>query len=299
MKSIGIVGLGKMGGNIALNLLSKNYSVIAYNRSPEKTKQLAKQGAIPCYSLDELAEKTKSPRIILLMLTAGQPVDNTLKYLMPYLKKGDIIIDGGNSFYKDSIKHYNMLKNKGINFIDIGISGGIEGARHGASLTIGGDKSTFKKIEFLCKDIAIKKGYAYIGNSGAGHFAKMIHNGIEYSMLEAYAEGFETLDKSPYKCNKKEIARVWNNGSIIHSHILELIEKVFKKNPSLKNIDGIIGGGETGAWAYQTAKFQGSEFDTLKHSLEKRKSSEKKQTFSTKLVSALRNEFGGHEIEKN
>ena len=298
MKKIAIIGLGKIGYNIALNLLSKDYSVIAYNRSPDKTKELEKKGAIPAFSFKEITEKTNSPRIILLAITAGKPVEKTINQLIPYLKKEDILIDSGNSFYKDSIKHHDLLKKKGIYFIDMGISGGIQGARNGASLMIGCDESAFKKIEFLCKDLALKDGYSYLGNSGAGHFAKMIHNGIEYAMLEGYAEGFEALKKSQYKFNLEKISKIWNNGSIIQSRILKIIEKVFAKNAELKNIYGIIGGGETGTWAYKTAKSQGTDFKTLKYALDKRKSSEKKQTFSTKLISALRHEFGGHEIKK-
>ncbi|MDO8508281.1 MAG: decarboxylating 6-phosphogluconate dehydrogenase [Nanoarchaeota archaeon] len=298
VKQVGIIGLGKMGFNLSLNLIDNDYSLVAYNRSIEKTKQLAKKGASPAFSIQDLAQKLASPKIILLMLTAGKPVEETIASLIPHLKKGDILIDGGNSYFKDSIARYNLLKKKGIDFLDMGTSGGTEGARHGTSLTIGGEKEIFKKIEFLFRDISVKDGYVYLGKSGAGHYAKMIHNAIEYSMLESYSEGFEVLEKSPYDFNFKEIAKVWNNGSIIRSHILSLIENVFTKNPELKNIDGIIGGGETGTWAYKTALSQKVEFNTLKHSLQKRKSSEKNQSFSTKLISALRNEFGGHEIKK-
>ncbi len=297
VKQIGLIGLGNMGENIALNLLSKNYKLVVYNRSIEKTKQL-KHGSIPSYSLEEFLTKLNSPRVILLMLTAGSPVDQVINQLTTSLNKGDIIIDGGNSHFKDSVRRYNYLKSKSIHFIDIGVSGGITGARNGTSLTIGGDKPIFKKIEFLFRDLSKKNGYAYLGNAGAGHFAKMIHNGIEYALLQSYAEGFEIIKKSEYNYDLKKIARVWNNGSIIESHILSLIEDVLLKNPNLKDIKGIIGGGQTGQWAYKESKSIGVEFGTLKHSLEKRKSSEKKQSFSTKLISALRNEFGGHKAQK-
>ena len=296
-KVIGIIGLGKMGQNITLNLLEKKYEVVVYNRSPDKIKKMQKQGAIPSYSVKEFSEKLPQQKIILMMLTAGKPVDESIKNLLPFLSKNDIIIDGGNSFYKDSIKRCNFLKNKGIDFIDMGTSGGLEGARSGASLTIGGDKEVFEKIEYLFKDIAAKDGCVYFGPSGAGHFTKMVHNGIEYAMLEAYAEGFELLRKCPYKLKLKEVAKVWNNSSIIRSYITELIEKILKKDSSLKNTKGIIGGGETGIWAYKTAKKFNLDFKTLEHALKKRKLSEKKQTFGTKLISALRHEFGGHEIK--
>ncbi len=298
MREIAIIGLGKMGQNIALHLLEKDYSVFVYNRTAEKTKQIAKHGAIPCYSIDKLSEKMHSPKIIMLMLTAGQAIDDTIKNLMPVLGKNDIIIDGGNSYFKDSVRRYNFLKRKKIDFIDMGISGGIGGARHGASLMIGGGKKTFKKIEFLCKDLSVKNGYSYLGSSGAGHFAKMVHNAIEYAMLEAFGEGFEILEKSPYKYNYKDIARIWNNGSIIRSHIVELIGRIFTKNPNLKGIKGVIGGGETGLWAEEFAKSVKGDVESLRHAINKRKSSEKKQTISTKLLAALRQEFGGHKVEK-
>lgn len=297
-KKIGVIGLGKMGQNMALNLLSKNYEVIVYNRSPEPVKQIQKNGAIPSFSLEEFTKKLPQRKIIIIMVAAGKPVDEIINQLIPFLAKEDIIIDGGNSFYKDSIKRYSRLKKKGIHFLDMGTSGGLEGARHGASLTIGSDKKIFKKIEYLFKDIATKNGYAYLGSSGAGHFIKMIHNGIEYALLEAYSEGFETLEKSKYKLNYKDIARVWNNGSVIESKILKYIEDVFKEDHELKSAKGIIGGGETGTWALKTAKELKSDFKTLEHALKKRKLSEKKQSFSTKLISLVRHEFGGHEIKK-
>lgn len=297
-KKIGFIGLGKMGRNMVLNLLSRNHKVVVYNRSPEPVKDMQKRGAIGAYSYGELCSKLPKPRILVLMVTAGKAVDSLISDLLPFLSRGDILIDGGNSFYKDSIRRYKLLKNKGVSFVDMGVSGGLEGARHGASLTVGGDKKSFRKAEFLLRDLAIKNGYGYMGKSGAGHFVKMVHNGIEYALMEAYAEGFELLDKSEYKLNYKDVARVWNNGSVIRSWITELAERVFKKNPGLKGVKGIIGGGETGTWAYKTARNAKSDFKTLKHALDKRELSKKKQSFSTKLISLLRNEFGGHEIEK-
>lgn len=297
-KRVGFIGLGKMGKNMVLNLISKRYGVVAYNRSRESTKEMEKKGSIGTYSFEEFCDNLGKEKIIIIMVTAGKPVDYIINGLLPFLSKNDIIIDGGNSFYEDSVKRYNSLKRKGINFIDLGVSGGLEAARHGASLTIGGDKAVFKKIEFLFRDLAAKNGYGYVGNSGAGHFAKLIHNGIEYAILEAYGEGFEVLSKSEYKFNLKDIARIWNNGSIIKSHLLELIEKIFDKNKKLAGTDGIIRGGESGKLAYSIAKKSGVEFDSLKHALQKRKLSEKKQSFSTRLISLLRAEFGGHETKR-
>ncbi len=296
IKKIGFIGLGKMGQNLVRNLLEKNYEVIVYNRSPEPTKQIEKAGAIASYTLEELTSKLPEKKIIILMITAGKPIDKIISNILPYLSKGDIIIDGGNSFYKDSIRRHNLLKKYQINFIDMGMSGGLQGARHGASLTIGGDKKIYKKLKLLFKDMAIKNGYTYVGSSGSGHFVKTIHNGIEYALLESYAEGLEVLNESQYKLNLKEITRVWNNGSIISSYLLELIEKILKENPDLKGTKGFIGGGKTGTWAYKTAKSLNINFKTLKRALEKRKLSQKQQSFSTRLISLIRNKFGGHEL---
>ena len=293
-KQIGFIGLGKMGQNMVLNLLSKKYKVVVYNRSPEPVRKLARKGAIPSYSLEEFVKKLPKPRVILMMITAGKPVDEIINKLFPLLSNGDILIDGGNSHYKNSIKRYKKLKEKRISFVDLGTSGGLIGARHGASLTIGGNKNTFKKIEPLFRDLSVKNGYGYFGTSGAGHFLKTIHNGIEYSLLESYAEGFETLNKSKYKFDYEKVAGVWNNGSVIRSWITELAEKVFKKSNYLGEFKGKIGGGETGKWAFKIAKKEGVDASTLKHALKKRKKSLKKQAFSTKFISAIRKEFGGH-----
>jgi 6-phosphogluconate dehydrogenase len=297
-KIIGIIGLGKMGGNITMNLLSKKWKVVVHNRSLESINKLKSQGATPAHTIQELINKLPSPKVILLSLPAGKPVDQTIKSLTTHLKKGDILIDSGNSLYKDSIKRHNKLTKKGIFYIDMGTSGGTQGARYGASLMIGGDKKAFKKIELLFRDIAIKNGYAYLGPTGAGHYVKIIHNGIEYAILEAYAEGLQVLDDSKYKYNYGEVLKVWNNGSIIRSYITQLAEKVFRKDPKLKSSPGIIGGHKTGQWAYQAAKENNSEFKTLKNAIDKRKLSKTKQSFSTKFVSLIRNAFGGHPIEK-
>jgi len=251
---IGFIGLGRMGFNMALNLKDHNVGVVAYNRSPEPVNEIRKKGVGAAYSVKELIGKLPKQKIVWIMVTAGKPVDAVMEELLPYLKKWDIVIDGGNSFYKDSVRRYNYLKKKDINFIDIGTSGGLKGARHGACLTIGGDNGIFRKIEFLCKAVSAKNGYAYVGPAGAGHFVKMVHNGIEYAMLQAYGEGFELLFKGPYKnLDFQKISNTWKNGSIIRSYLIELAEDAFRKDPKLNKIEGVVGGGETGKWAIDTA----------------------------------------------
>ena len=296
---IGFIGLGRMGFNIVLNLHGKKIPVVAYNRSHEPVKRIKKHGVGVAYSIRDLINKLPKRKIIWVMVTAGKPVDIVIEELLPYLNKGDIIIDGGNSFYKDSIRRYKKLKKKKIGFMDIGTSGGLKGARYGACLTIGGEKKIFRKIEWLCRAVSAKNGYAYVGNAGAGHFVKMVHNGIEYALLQAYGDGYELLFKGPYKnLDFKKISETWQNGSVIRSWLVELAVDAFKKDPKLSKIKGVIGGGETGQWAISTAKEHKVPFESVKLALKLRKKSRKNPSFSGKVVAALRNEFGGHEVVK-
>src|SRR3989338_1125816 len=294
---LGFIGLGRMGFNMVLNLHDKKIPVVAYNRSPESVKKIKKHGVDVAYSIKGLVEKLPRQKIIWIMVTAGKPVDVVIEEVLPYLKKDDIVVDGGNSFYKDSIRRYNYLKNKKINFVDIGTSGGLSGARYGACLTIGGKKNIFKKIEYVCKSVSVKDGYAYVGSAGAGHFVKMVHNGIEYAWLQAIGEGFELLFKGPYKnLDFRKISKVWKNGSIIQSKIVAWAEDAFKKDPKLSKIEGIVGGVETGEWTVKTANEFNVKVDSIKLALDERKKSHKKQKFAGKVVAALRNELGGYEI---
>ena len=294
---LGFIGLGRMGFNMVLNLHDKKVDVVASNRSPQPLKEIKGYGVETAFSIEELIGKLPEQKIIWIMVTAGKPVDLIIKELLPYLKKDDIIIDGGNSFYKDSIRRHRFLKNKGLHFVDIGTSGGLKGARHGACLSIGGDKKIFKKIKPICKVVSARNGYAYVGGAGAGHFVKMVHNGIEYALLQAYGEGFELLFRGPYKnLDFKKIAELWQNGSVIRSWLIELAVDAFKKDPKLSKIEGVIGGGETGEWTVQTAKEFGASADSIKLALRLRKKSRKHPTFAGKLIAALRNEFGGHEV---
>ncbi|MEK6946394.1 MAG: phosphogluconate dehydrogenase (NAD(+)-dependent, decarboxylating) [Nanoarchaeota archaeon] len=296
---IGFIGLGRMGFNMVLNLKDHKVGVVAYNRNSEPTKEIKKKKVEVAFSIGELMKKLPKQKIIWIMVTAGKPVDDVIEEVLPYLNPNDAIIDGGNSFYKDSVRRYNYLKNKKIDFLDIGTSGGLSGARNGACLTIGGDKEIFRKIEPVCKAISVKDGYAYVGPSGAGHFVKMVHNGIEYALLQSYGEGFELLFKGPYKnLDFEKISKTWKNGSIIRSYLIELAETAFKKDAKLDKIEGVVGGGETGQWTVETASGFGVDVGTIKLALEERKKSKSKPRFAGKVVAALRNEFGGHEILK-
>ena len=298
MKKIGFIGVGRMGGNMVLNLLDKKYKVVVYNRSPKSTKKLAKKKNVTAsYDLQEFMKKTPRPRVIWVMIPAGKHVDIVIQKLLPYLSKNDIIIDGGNSYYEDSIRRYKMLKKKGINFLDVGVSGGLEGARHGASLMIGGNKNIFKKVEHLFRDLSVKNGYGYVGKSGAGHFVKGIHNGIEYGMMGALNEGFEAIEKSKgkFNLNKEEIAKVYANGSIIDGKLTKWLWESFQKPKYLDNISSEVPKGET---EDEMKKFEKQFRMPILHQARLMRMHTRKGRFHGRIISALRNKFGGHKFKK-
>jgi 6-phosphogluconate dehydrogenase len=296
---IGIIGLGRMGMNMARRLIKGNHEVIVYNRTQEKVKIVEKEGAIGTASLKELVEKLNTPRIIWIMLPAGPIVDEHIKQLSSLVSKGDLIIDGGNSYYKDDIRRTSELEPHGIHYMDAGVSGGIWGFKIGYCTMIGGERSDFKHIEPLLKTLAPEDGYLYCGAHGAGHFVKMVHNGIEYAIMEAYGEGFEILQASQYKdsFNYHNIAHLWNQGSVIRSWLLELLESAFKKDPHLDKIRGYVEDSGEGRWTVLQAVESGVSAPTITHSLFKRFESRQDDLFSDKILAALRNEFGGHEIK--
>lgn len=295
---IGIIGLGKMGYNLALNMKEHNHRVIVFNRSPEKIREAEKEGLIGVYSLEEMVNKLSVPRIVWLMIPAGEAVNEVLEGLIPLLDKGDIIIDGGNSNYKSTLKRYEILKEKEIKFVDIGTSGGVEGARSGACMMIGAEDDVFKAIEPLIKDICVERGYLHTGKNGSGHYVKMVHNGIEYAMLQAIGEGFEILEKSQFDLDYKEVARVWSHGSVIRGWLMELMERAFMADPHLDSIRGIMNSSGEGLWTVEEALELKVPAQTIASSLFIRYRSQQEDTFAGKVVSALRNEFGGHSVEK-
>jgi len=295
---IGLIGLGRMGENMTLNLLSHNHKVVGYNRSPNKTKKLArKNGFTATFTLQELTNKLGKKKVIWTMIPAGKPIDNIIKQLIPLLEKGDIIIDGGNSYFKDSIKRYDLLKRKGINFLDVGVSGGVVGARNGACMMIGGDKAIFKRIEVLFKDMCVKQGYGYMGLSGAGHFVKGIHNGIEYGMLGSIAEGMNAikLQEKRFKIDLNTVASVYSHGSVIESRLVSWIETGMSK-PYFKKISGSVPKGETEEEMKKLEKTY--KMNILKQARLMRVNSRKKPSFMGKLIAVVRNEFGGHKFKK-
>ncbi|MDH5174124.1 MAG: decarboxylating 6-phosphogluconate dehydrogenase [Elusimicrobiota bacterium] len=296
---MGFVGLGKMGQNMVERLLQGGHKIVAFDVSEEAVKTAGRKGAIPAESLQKLVNKLETPRAVWIMVPSGEPTENTIKSLGTLLAEDDIVIDGGNSFYKDSIKRAKELEKRGISFLDVGTSGGIWGLKLGYCLMIGGEEPAFKKMESVFKTLAPKDGYAYVGNSGAGHFVKMVHNGIEYALLQAYAEGFEMMEaKKDFSLHLARIAHLWNQGSVIRSWLLELAEDVFKKDAHLSSIRGYVEDSGEGRWTVAEAIAEHVPAPVITMSLLERFRSRQRESFSAKVVAALRNLFGGHPLKK-
>jgi 6-phosphogluconate dehydrogenase len=297
---VGLVGLGRMGMNMAKRLLTGGHQVVAYNRTPDRVKEIEKEGAAEAFSLEELIEKLTPPRPVWLMLPAGRTVDEHIEKIKRLLKKGDIIIDGGNSFYKDDLRHEQELRPLGIHYIDAGVSGGIWGLTVGYCLMVGGDRKIYETLEPLFKTLAPKDGYYFCGGTGAGHFVKMVHNGIEYGMMTAYGEGFELLKTSPYgkDLDLEGIAHLWNQGSVVRSWLLELAEAAFKKDKDLSSIEGYVEDSGEGRWTVQQAIEMAVPAPVISSSLFQRFRSRQTGSFSDKVLAALRREFGGHAVLK-
>ncbi|TWE04833.1 6-phosphogluconate dehydrogenase [Neobacillus bataviensis] len=294
---IGLIGLGKMGYNLALNLMENKHNVVAFDVNKEAVKKISGEGAVGAESISALVKKLSTPRIVWVMVPSGSITEQVVEELKDELAEGDIVIDGGNSHYKDSIQRGKELAEKGIHFFDAGTSGGMAGAREGACMMVGGDREVFSTIELVFRDINVDNGYLYAGKIGSGHFLKMIHNGIEYGMMQAIAEGFEVLEKSDFDFDYEKVARVWNNGSVIRSWLMELTENAFSKDPKLDSIKGIMHSSGEGKWTIETALELQTAMPVTALSLMMRYRSLEEDTFTGKVVAALRNEFGGHAVE--
>lgn len=299
---LGMIGLGKMGYNMALRLLNKKDNkkekILVYNRTPEKIKEISKKGATPSYSFEEFFNKLKQPRIIWLMVP-HESVSEVLKKIKPYMKKGDILVDGGNSYFKDSIKRYKEMKKIGVKFLDVGVSGGLKGAKTGYSMMIGGDKDAYKKVEPLIKKMCVKNGYAFFGEPGSGHYVKMIHNAIEYGMMQSIGEGFDLAKNGYYKnIDLKKLADVWSNGTIIQGFLMDMTRNGLIRHNNLEKIDGYVPESGEARWAVKTAKEHKVRLGAINYSLNERIKSKKNKNFSNKLVAVIRDEFGGHGVKK-
>jgi len=315
-----------MGKNMVLHLLEQDIDVVAFNRTREVTEEFAKSisdirnptsvigkantdhgsritdhekiklGTLnPAYDLLDLIKQLIPPRVIWLMVPNGKPVDEVLEQLMSSgIQKGDIVIDGGNCYYKDTVRRSKELAAKGIHYIDCGTSGGLSGARHGACLMIGGETSEVQKLDWLWNAAAVKDGWAHFGPSGAGHYVKMVHNGVEYGMNEAIGEGFEILADGPYDLDFAKVAHTWSHGSVVRSWLVELLANAFDSDPKLTAYSGKVGGGETGKWTLEEAYELGVEAKVIEDSIRAREKSVTNPTFAGKVVSALRAGYGGH-----
>ncbi|WP_077325569.1 phosphogluconate dehydrogenase (NAD(+)-dependent, decarboxylating) [Virgibacillus siamensis] len=295
---IGMIGLGKMGLNLTLNLLDHQHKVVGFDKDNEAAASSVNENFKFASSLSELVESLPVPRKIWLMVPAGEVTSAVIDEIMPLLDKGDILIDGGNSNYKDTMKRAEKLAEQEIYFFDCGTSGGVSGAREGACTMIGGDADKFKEIEPLFRDVSIENGYLYTGKCGSGHFLKMVHNGMEYGMMQAIAEGFDILEKSQFAYDYEKVAKVFNHGSVIRSWLMELMEIAFSKDANLDDIRGVMNSSGEGKWTVETALDLETAAPVIALSLMMRYRSQEDDTFSGKVVAALRNEFGGHDVVK-
>lgn len=295
---IAVIGLGKMGLNIATNLKEHAYDVKGFDLSQDAKQNAENAGVKTFDSLENVIASFTGKKVIWSMLPAGAVTESVLNELLPMLGKDDIVIEGGNSNYKDSMRRAEQFAEKGIYYFDCGTSGGISGARGGACTMIGGDPDVFKEVESVFRDISVENGYLYTGKSGSGHFLKMVHNGIEYGMMQAIGEGFQIVHESEFGYDLPEVARVWNNGSVIRSWLMELAEAQFKNSPNLEDYRGVVAASGEAKWTIETALDMGIAVPTIALSLFMRNLSQEDDSFSAKVVSALRNGFGGHAVVK-
>ncbi|WP_128331229.1 phosphogluconate dehydrogenase (NAD(+)-dependent, decarboxylating) [Apibacter sp. HY039] len=296
---IGFVGLGKMGGKMVERLLDHGHEVVVYNLTAKEVEEAAAKGAIPASDLQDLVGKLEGRKLIWLMVPAGKPVDENIAELTKLLGKGDIIVDGGNSYWRETVERGKKVKESGIHYLDCGTSGGVWGLQNGYCLMYGGDKDACDFAEPIFKSLAPDNGYLRCGESGSGHMVKMVHNGIEYGMMQAYAEGFEIMKNSPYDVDLEKISKVWMQGSVVRSWLLELIGNALDGNENLEGIKDYVADSGEGRWTVQTAM----DFDVPAHvitaSLFTRFESRQESSFAMKLLAAMRNQFGGHEVKKD
>jgi 6-phosphogluconate dehydrogenase len=294
---LGMVGLGRMGANMTTRLLRGGHAVVVYDRSPEAVARSAASGAAAASSAADLVAQLAAPKTVWIMVPSGKATDDTVHELLSLLRPGDTIVDGGNSNFRDSQARCRAAKEKGIDFVDAGTSGGVWGLENGYCLMVGGDEAAVRRVEPLFLTLAPPGGYAYVGPSGAGHFSKMVHNGIEYGMLAAYGEGFEILEKSEFRFDLHRLAELWLHGSVVRSWLLELAERAFADDPGLADIRGYVEDSGEGRWTVQAAIDENVPAPVITLSLLSRFASRQDESFSAKVIAALRNQFGGHAVK--
>ena len=295
---IGFVGLGRMGLNMTRRLLQGGHSVVVWDRQAGPTQQAESSGARPADGLPELARALIPPRTIWAMIPAGPPVDDWIAALEPVLGKQDLLVDGGNSSYKDSRRRHDALARRGVWYVDAGTSGGIWGLEKGYCLMLGGEPPAIRRLEPALNTLAPPGGWLHVGPSGAGHYSKMVHNGIEYGLMQSYAEGFDILRASEYRYDLAKLAALWNRGSVVRSWLLELAERAFEKDPGLEKIRGWVEDSGEGRWTVEEAITAGVPAPVLALSLFERFRSRQSDAFADKVLAALRAEFGGHAVKE-
>jgi 6-phosphogluconate dehydrogenase len=298
---LGMVGLGRMGANMAERLTRDGHRVVGFDPQPEAVQRLAGKGGVAAPSLGAIVERLTPPRAVWLMVPSGDPVDRTIDALLPDLAKGDVIIDGGNSYYKDSIRRAGRVTERGVNFVDVGTSGGIWGLKEGYSMMVGGDRQVVERLTPIFKTLAPGPdlGWGYVGPHGAGHYVKMVHNAIEYGMMQAYAEGFELLQKkAEFALDLKQIAEIWRYGSVVRSWLLDLAAKALAENPNLEGIAAYVEDSGEGRWTVIEAIEQACAIPVISMALERRFRSRETDPFGDRLLAALRAQFGGHAVKR-
>lgn len=297
--TVGMVGLGRMGGNMARRLLRHGHAVVGYDLDRDNVRALVEAGAGGAETLEDLA-RLDPPRAIWLMLPQGPPTEDTFERLLPHLERGDILLDGANARYTDSIRRAGRAASRGVDFLDVGVSGGIWGLEAGYCLMVGGAREAFARVEPIFRALAPEAGYAHVGPSGSGHFVKMVHNAIEYGMLQAYAEGFELLRaRSEFALDLPQIARLWQQGSVIRSWLLELAARALEREPDLASVRGWVEDSGEGRWAVIDAVESAVPLPAIADALFARFRSRQDESFAAKVIAALRGEFGGHAVRRD
>jgi 6-phosphogluconate dehydrogenase len=299
---IGMIGLGRMGSNMARRLMGGGHRVIVHDSIQEAMEIMLKEGAVGATSVAELSQKLSKPSVIWSMVPSGEPTESTIETLSESLSENDIVIDGGNSYYKDSIRRATVLSQKGILFLDVGTSGGVWGLKEGYCLMVGGSRDAYTRVEPILRTLAPspETGYGHVGPSGAGHFVKMVHNGIEYGLMQAYAEGFELMQaKTDFALDMHQIAEIWRHGSVVRSWLLDLTSAALEGDPGLEEMEAYVEDSGEGRWTIQESVDLAVPTPVMTQSLQVRFRSRQQQPFGNKLLAALRNQFGGHAVRKS
>ena len=299
---LGMIGLGRMGANMVERLLRGGHQLVGYDRDPAAVQRVAGKGASGADSLAALAQQLKPPRAVWLMVPAGDPVDQTIEALIPHMSRGDVILDGGNSNYKDTVRRAAALKTQGLGFVDVGTSGGIWGLAEGYSMMIGGDAQVVEHLKPIFETLApaADQGWGRVGPSGSGHFVKMVHNGIEYGLMQAYAEGFALMErKTEYGLDMQQIAEIWRTGSVVRSWLLDLTARALAENPALTGIAPYVADSGEGRWTVMEAIELGCSIPVITLALQRRFRSQETEPFADKLLAVMRQQFGGHAVKRD